>query len=64
MPAESFRDRMGEYRGRTFEKALQMRAGAAEGAFPAVDVASGEALKNKGIDPRSSLTGNGTVSIH
>jgi hypothetical protein len=27
------RDRMGEYRRRTFEKALQMRAEAVEGAF-------------------------------
>jgi hypothetical protein len=28
-----------------------------------VDAASGEALKSKGVDPRSTLTGNGRVSI-
>jgi hypothetical protein len=33
------------------------------GLFPPVDAATGEALENKGVDPRSTLTSNGRVSI-
>jgi hypothetical protein len=42
------RDRMGEYRTRAFEKALQMRAEAAEGAFSPGGRGKRRAVKGKG----------------
>ena len=48
------RDVMGEYRRRVYERALQMRVGAAEGAFPPGGPAGGRGQASRGVEEQGA----------
>ncbi len=54
---------LGVFRRKAYETALQMRTDAAQAAFSPVDVKTGERLRNKGSENRSTSTANGCVEI-